>query len=1591
MAKQDNSTSDVKLNTFNKGLYKDGEYGLVPEGAWTHARNAVHNTEDGRLGVLSSEIANTFCTAAPYTIIGAIHLGEDSWAIYSTDNQNSEIGLFKEESCSYTTVVNDPCLNFSTQHLIKGTAKENFDCTMQVYWDDGLNPSRTMNMDEPPFKKVATTVNDCTTYDLIYPLQLDCEELRLAKLVNAPCVKLNKLPDGGTLVNGTYQVFIAYTIDQQRVTDYIGISNLQSLFTHDNGEGSLEVAISDLDQRFDQFELAIIVFANEQTEGRRIGYYDTRTTRVVIDYFDNSLPVIPTQTLTISNPAFEKSEAMFAANGYLFRTAPTGKFDFNYQPIANNITAKWVSVEYPNSYYYNGGNVVGYLRDEQYAFFIRWVYNTGDKSASYHIPGRASTTTDLQITQGADALPVSSGTPRRWQVYNTAAPLPTVGGILPDGGVIIREGRMGYWESVEEYPDDRPDIWGPLCGKPIRHHKFPEECTDPSVKLVSDDKQRLRVLGVKFENIKPPVDNQGNIIPGIVGYEILRATRDGNKSIVAKGIINNMGEYEIPNGNGRKSLYPNYPYNDLRTDPFLSTVQTDGACKLGNQNGKAMGTFRDNYFTFHSPDTTFKNPFLSPTELKVYGEYSGISTGYFTTVEGHPKHKLLRNTAFFLSSMLGLGYALTQMHGKTQTTVKDTSTKSDGSESPVGTATKAGETTIRSIAKAAGTAILNGALAVLGDVVRVADLLATGGTLYPAGVRLARRIFNDVMDVAPMTMGSETTRTYESSETQELPTALRVINSAWISTFHLSNGANRTLDIIQNLLPYRQYAYHYVSHGYYNNSSCPVNGNRRRLIDDSVYIRPQIQEFSLERINNLYRSDSVALKLSADLSRPTIVDNSRYKIGTNSDWKNPTTERSTNVSSFYAGLKYNLENQYGQLYTIRQVPITTCVQRVTITSPNQTFKSDVLFGGDTYVGRYTEKNTFFYFYNWMMNQPDGTEFDYRQYINVAYPWHWMNTEKYDFTEFFSGLARLDFSNAFPNDDYALDSDPAKCNSIRSLSLAAKERYMYLFNSGVRDFWVESEINLAQRDHEDTEASRFYDHTEYTDLTSLFRPSSIKVGNFWKYDYSLSVNKYWGQLVSWGSLQTQDYDPTVSEECYIKNDNRILYSLPATISSKKDGWRVFLPLNYYDFEDKVVSIREVNETGSLILFNASPPMQFRGVDTLKTDNGIKITVGDGGLFANPPQRIVNADASFEYGSCQNRLSVLSTPSGVFWASQNQGRIFLFAGQLIDLGLNGMKWWLHEYMPYQITRQYPNYEAIDNPVDGVGIQTTYDNTDAVVYFSKKDFVVKPEYRERVTYISGNKFFVDGMLTVNGGNPQYFDNASWTLSFDTKTKEFVSFHDWHPYLTIPSKYHFMTTFGGEIYKHNDTCGRFCTFYGTDYPFEIEVTSTTGANVSTVRSFEYQLEAHRYANDCRDTHHILDSNFDQAIVFNTEQISGLLNLNITPKNNAPAILTYPRVNLASIDILFSKEESKFRFNQFWDITNDRGEFTNVRLPIFNTEPNGYIRQINLANVDYAKPAHQHKKFRGTVNSVLLRRTVCGPDRLSIKVNNTKVQYSLR
>jgi hypothetical protein len=162
-------------------------------------------------------------------------------------------------------------------------------------------------------------------------------------------------------------------------------------------------------------------------------------------------------------------------------------------------------------------------------------------------------------------------------------------------------------------------------------------------------------------------------------------------------------------------------------------------------------------------------------------------------------------------------------------------------------------------------------------------------------------------------------------------------------------------------------------------------------------------------------------------------------------------------------------------------------------------------------------------------------------------------------------------------------------------------------------------------------------------------------------------------------------------------------------------------------------------------------------------------------------------------------------------------------------------------------------------------------------------------------------------------------------------------------------------------------------------------------MRNIEYLLEVYKYSEDCKNKFHLLDENFDQAIIYNSEQISGLLQLEIKPKNNPFAMLNYPLVAGDSIKIHYSKEENKYRFNQFWDITKDRGEFSGNTTTMFLTQSNGYIYDINPNYVNYSKKPIEHKKFRHNVNRVFLRKTVSGNNKLLFKISNQKLLQSPR
>ena len=65
---------------------------------------------------------------------------------------------------------------------------------------------------------------------------------------------------------------------------------------------------------------------------------------------------------------------------------------------------------------------------------------------------------------------------------------------------------------------------------------------------------------------------------------------------------------------------------------------------------------------------------------------------------------------------------------------------------------------------------------------------------------------------------------------------------------------------------------------------------------------------------------------------------------------------------------------------------------------------------------------------------------------------------------------------------------------------------------------------------------------------------------------------------------------------------------------------------------------------------------------------------------------------------------------------------------------MKWWFNKYLPSQLLQTFPELEGsvdVDNPVVGVGCQSIYDPNNDIVYFCKKDYAVKEEFKACIDY--------------------------------------------------------------------------------------------------------------------------------------------------------------------------------------------------------------------------------------------------------------------
>ena len=95
-------------------------------------------------------------------------------------------------------------------------------------------------------------------------------------------------------------------------------------------------------------------------------------------------------------------------------------------------------------------------------------------------------------------------------------------------------------------------------------------------------------------------------------------------------------------------------------DPFILSRLGEEA--LVGQNSEQPAHYNQNVPTdmlsFHSPDTSFRTPYLQMSELKVYGHLQGTAQQSFIEPLGHPEFQLLSDTIIIIAVLGGVINAL---------------------------------------------------------------------------------------------------------------------------------------------------------------------------------------------------------------------------------------------------------------------------------------------------------------------------------------------------------------------------------------------------------------------------------------------------------------------------------------------------------------------------------------------------------------------------------------------------------------------------------------------------------------------------------------------------------------------------------------------------------------------------------------------------------------------------------------------------------------------------------------------------------------------------------------------------------------------
>jgi hypothetical protein len=1452
MADQEQGNIRQEFNLARIGLNLDSSINQVEKGKLTYALNAAVENFDANSVNYQNEPGNELCLNFPenFHLIGEHFIQEQNKHVFFLVNPEtgaSEIGYMDNNDCIYHTYISGTCLNFDINYPIHKAVHKISNCTTEIYWTDGLNPRRYLDLNPenaPWVTIVGENGCDITTEVGV----VDCNKIKVQPNFNIPELNVVEVVNGGELTAGVYQFAIQYSnATGDGYTSYYSITNPTPIanpqlttpnFNYTVGK-SIVVNISDLDITgyFQYYNLAVIKTINAIASVELIGTYFIDDASRNITYTGQALTNIPLSTADIFEkyPYYDIAQDLTTAQDILIWDNLTSIDRTNYQMIANRINLQWETYKIPSTENYanalNATNLRGYLRDEVYAFEIVFLLANGKQTDGFHIPGRIKTTTDefphIPITD-----PDFIGNPSHityseyWEIYNTASVTGTALGVNIGNATPYQYGEFAYWESQELYPCNT-EVWGTLAGLPIRHHKFPDVLVSPHFESAQPDivlgkyAVEMQTANAVFPiGVKVDVQNIQQLINSstltqqqkdeIVAFKIVRGDRSTNRSIIAKGILRNVGRYDRE---GTSYYYPNYPYNDLNKDPFLLEQNNafNSQCKTYKLSVSVLGTLQyTNCNTGSLLVIAMPTSLTQICSLTVPVAISGTATITDITATAYTLTAYNTSTRFKYTNPTVGAIVNVDVFVNNPVVVNSSTIPEYVSGSNKYGIVKNSNTNIecypnelsgfndsskyRQVFNSPETSF---GQPTLGNILKLENVLYGAGKAHFVEVK-RHALYKLVSEQAQVDALGSSYNIAKITGTLDA-TAMFTAYQAYLQIY--INGISRT-----------NFTYSFNSVADYGYSDYIPNGAgvKQRTLDLYQYLIPGFQSVGdLFNVNNFQRESSVYLKTAeAKTSLPfpnqtstlapggvsLISDSSRFTISNKGNCGAPEQQEHIDVVSYYASIKNTNINQWGQIYSYNT--IDTGFQRVFANlTASQT---DVVFGGDTFISKFAFKTKLPFFIDNRVGAPDDSDIFYDEIGNIAYPQYWYSARSIlsNYTAGTTLLKNIISIKAHyldcPNDATTIVGTTTTTSSTTTVAnggvTSSSTTYsytgkMYLFAYGIPSFYVESSVNVDLRQAFNNLEGDFYPHVSTGIPDNWLQQSVVPIAFDNTYNYNITYSRQ--NIENYFSHLPVDWTPSICNTTY---PFRAIYSeeQSSNPSNKVNSWLNYAPISFFDFPQNygdLVSLDGIQNKAVLARFE-NKSLLYNTMLTIQTSNPQAAYMGNDTLFRSAPP-IDFAETDLGYVGAQNKM-LLKIPQGQITIDAKRGQVFLIAGnQATDLSAfgSGLNRFFTDHLAFEILRYYPTADT-DNHFNGIGIHGVYDSKYDRVIISKLDYipnigVTNIQYDAATQEFYVNKTYGETVLrqVIQLTNREYFCNKSWTLSFNMNTKSWVSFHSYIP----------------------------------------------------------------------------------------------------------------------------------------------------------------------------------------------------------------------